>query len=284
VVQRFVRSGELIGRQDAQDIVGTVMLRLVQRLHAAEAGAEPPIESVPDYVAALTFNAVNDHFRTRNPERARLRNRLRYALSHDRRLALWTIAEHLAGGLSAWRGAQTARREAWPMPESLAARADADRPAEALVALFQAAGEPFLLRALLDTLAPLWLRQLPQIRLAAPIDRPTPLDTVQWRSLLAALWSEIAQLRPLQRKALLLNLRDVESEHALDLFVAVGTASMEEIARALEMPPDQLAAVWNELPLDDLRIADMLALTRQQVINLRKSARERLTRRLRGLR
>jgi hypothetical protein len=36
------------------------------------------------------------------------------------------------------------------------------------------------------------------------------------------------------------------------------------------------------LPLDDATIAGLLGLTRQQVINLRKSARERLARRLKG--
>jgi hypothetical protein len=38
--------------------------------------------------------------------------------------------------------------------------------------------------------------------------------------------------------------------------------------------------LWKELPLDDLTIAGRLGATRQQVINLRKSARARLVRRL----
>jgi hypothetical protein len=40
--------------------------------------------------------------------------------------------------------------------------------------------------------------------------------------------------------------------------------------------------LWSELPLEEARIAELLQLTRQQVINARKSARNRLTRRLRG--
>jgi hypothetical protein len=54
---------------------------------------------------------------------------------------------------------------------------------------------------------------------------------------------------------------------------------MGELAVALEMPPKVLAQLWNDLPLDDLAIASRLGLTRQQVINLRKSARARLARR-----
>jgi hypothetical protein len=40
--------------------------------------------------------------------------------------------------------------------------------------------------------------------------------------------------------------------------------------------------LWESLPLEDTTIAGRFRLTRQQVINARKSARERLTRRLKG--
>jgi hypothetical protein len=46
------------------------------------------------------------------------------------------------------------------------------------------------------------------------------------------------------------------------------------------MTSDRLAAIWEELPLDDQAIASILGVTRQQVINLRKSGRERLQRRM----
>lgn len=39
---------------------------------------------------------------------------------------------------------------------------------------------------------------------------------------------------------------------------------------------------WNELPLAATMIAELLGETRQQVINLRKSARERLARRMKA--
>jgi hypothetical protein len=50
----------------------------------------------------------------------------------------------------------------------------------------------------------------------------------------------------------------------------------------LELTGEKFAAIWNELPLEDARIAELLGLTRQQVINARKSGRERLARRLKG--
>jgi hypothetical protein len=61
-----------------------------------------------------------------------------------------------------------------------------------------------------------------------------------------------------------------------------GIATMREMAQALAMPAEEFAALWNDLPIEDARIAELLGLTRQQVINARKSGRERLARRLKG--
>jgi hypothetical protein len=61
--------------------------------------------------------------------------------------------------------------------------------------------------------------------------------------------------------------------------VDLGVASFREVAEALETTPEELAGLWNRLPLEDLEIATRLGLERQQVINLRCTARERLARR-----
>ena len=79
-----------------------------------------------------------------------------------------------------------------------------------------------------------------------------------------------------QRQALLLHLGD----DALSVFVTTGTASLRAIATALEMDVAVLAGLWAALPLPDNAIADRLGATRQQVINLRMSARKRLINRL----
>ena len=54
------------------------------------------------------------------------------------------------------------------------------------------------------------------------------------------------------------------------------------MAAAVGLSPESLAELWNRLPLEDTGLAEILDVTRQQVINLRKSARERLARRMRG--
>jgi hypothetical protein len=66
---------------------------------------------------------------------------------------------------------------------------------------------------------------------------------------------------------------------ALPAFPALGVASMRQIAAALEMPAEELAGLWGRMPLSDLEIAARLGLQRQQIINLRKAARQRLARR-----
>jgi hypothetical protein len=103
---------------------------------------------------------------------------------------------------------------------------------------------------------------------------------MQQREFLRELWAEVLQLPVRQRRALLLNLRDANGQGCIALLPLTGVASMLEIAGALEMGADGLAALWSRLPLDDQELAERLALTRQQVINLRKSARARLARRL----
>jgi hypothetical protein len=127
------------------------------------------------------------------------------------------------------------------------------------------------------------------------IDDPAPVDAtaieladrkasfavrLETQQVLAFMWPEIVALPVAQRVALLLNLRDADQQNALALFVRVGIATSAEIAAATGMTAAELAALWNELPLDDLRIAARLGVSRQQVINLRKSARARLSRRM----
>jgi len=81
---------------------------------------------------------------------------------------------------------------------------------------------------------------------------------------------------------LLLNLRDINEGVAM-LFPLIGVATIRQIAEALATPAEEFSVLWNELPLDDAAIALRLGTTRQGVINLRKAARARLSRRMRLL-
>jgi hypothetical protein len=56
--------------------------------------------------------------------------------------------------------------------------------------------------------------------------------------------------------------------------------TIKQIAEAMDFPLEEFLGLWNKLPLDDVTIAKLLDATRQQVINLRKCARERVERRM----
>ena len=109
-----------------------------------------------------------------------------------------------------------------------------------------------------------------------------PAWRVEKKFFLQQLWEELQQLPVNQRAALLLNLKDSSGFSSITLFPATGIASVRQLAQALEIKPEDLAELWNDLPIEDARIAGLTGLTRQQVINARKSGRERLARRLKG--
>lgn len=286
IVARYCRASAHVAR-DAGDMESTVNLRLLQKLRRVAGSPADAIQDLESYIATLTYNVVNDHLRRRYPERVRLKNRLRYTLTHDPRLALWSAPRGMVAGLHAWSGGRVALTSV-PLPPAEVTRPMRDRrhPAEALQALLEATGTPVELEALIDFMAELWnVVDLAPVEVE-PLEKewqnaPSQLER---RELLAALWREIEQLRPMQRKALLLNLRDDDTVNVVALLVLTGTAKLDGIAAALEMSGDELVSIWNDLPLDDLRISLLLGVTRQQVINLRKSARERLRRRLRNKR
>ena len=118
--------------------------------------------------------------------------------------------------------------------------------------------------------------------LLLPDPAPDAALAFERRTYLVRLWEEIRQLPPRQAAALLLNLRDGQGSNAAALLPLTGIASLREMAAAVGLPPESLAGLWNRLPMEDAALADLLGVTRQQVINLRKSARERLARRMRG--
>jgi len=280
VLARFTRAEGWLGRDDLEDVFATVVLRLVRRLQD-----DTLIANFESYVATLTYNTIHDLMRRRFPERTRLKNRIRYLLTHDRRFALWNAGTEMACGLRAWSGrgelsdAFTIRRAA-----ASAAMLDADRPHDAIAAIFAHTGRPMSLETLVRLLAELW--QVTEQRTVAESEAtiaslPAHAERYETRQFLETLWREIQALPANQRTALLLNMRDAERVNAVALFLLVGVARFDDIAAAIGVSRDALTSLWDELPLDDATIAARMNLTRQQVINLRSSARQRLARRTR---
>lgn len=272
IVSRYTSTGRLLTAEDGEDVSANVEVRLVQKLRSIGNGPEEAISNLQGYVATLAHNTVNDFLRKRFPERARLKRRLRYALTTNPRFALWTTPAGPACGMRAWEGRQDALELVPPMSSS---------SIDALERIFETAGRPMLLDALLELMAEQWRAHAEP---AAHDERASDSATLdahfEDRDFAHAAWGEIRALRPMQRRALLLNLRYGGELDVLSVLLLSGVARFAELAEALEMTEQQLAAIWNDLPWDDERIAKLLGITRQQVINLRKAARKRLSRRL----
>jgi DNA-directed RNA polymerase specialized sigma24 family protein len=286
--------------QDAHDVCSEVVLQLLNRLRDLRDGPDQSsILNFRSYVAAVTYHACGASLRRKYPERQRLKNRLRYVLNHDPRFALWEDANGMfLSGLVDWKSSncstfpvRPAAAETFEQSLQNATNLRQLPPRALLDAVFALSGMPIEIEELVGLVAKIWdLQELRQVENDAsdgggiwnrlPDPRVNVALLVERRMYLAALWKEICELRPLQRAAVLLNLHESSGHDMLPLLIMGGVASFSEIAAALDMHVQDLAELWDSLPLDDATLAERLGITRQQVINLRKSARERLARRM----
>ena len=298
ILKRVARSrlGSLYTPADAADLASEAMLELLGRLRAMREGNRPAAEYPFDALAAgVAANTVHRFFARRFPERNRLRKRLRYVMETDARLRLWTGADG-----AAICGLAGAAQEGQP----LAGAADIERcaaqmrkqplPAHPLgplaAATLRALARPVDLSRLTALVAemvgglqePSWISpsayREEEVPGMPPDPAPSAAARLELRQRLERLWPQILDLTVRHRNALLLSARG-PSGAAAWLLVDLGVASFREMAEALETTPETLAGLWNRLPLEDLEIAARLGLGRQQVINLRCTARERLARR-----
>jgi len=266
-----------------------------------------PIGDLRGLAAVIAHRTCSRSMRRQFPERHAFKNRLYYLLTRQRGFAVWrSEGNKLIAGFAVWQGKMKAVND-----ERLRHLSNAEANDEALLAriwpvktggsaewsgalaeIFDFLGGPVEFDQLVRTLAEcLQIRDQPvesveQIEDAGDVEAADGQPDAAWqfekRIFLQRLWEEMRQLPLNQRLALLLNLRDADGRGCIALFPATGIASFRQLAEALEMSAEKLAAIWNGLPLEDARIAELLQLTRQQIINARKSARERLARRLKG--
>jgi RNA polymerase sigma factor (sigma-70 family) len=282
---------------EAEDVCGEVMVQLLGRLRdLRDDPQDDTITNFRSYAAAVAYNSCTESLRRKYPERHRLRNRLRYLLSHDPRFALWEGPQgSLLCGLAEWKDDALPTQQAG---ESEFAQTVYDKPnlrqlppRAFLDVLFSLSGRPLTLEELVGLTANIWAiddlhrvetndQDEGEIWNRVPDSRVNVAMHVERRMYMAALWKEIRELRPLQRAALLLNLHDPSGQDMLPLLVLTDVARFSEIASSLDMTNPEFTELWDDLPLDDATIAQRMKLTRQQVINLRKSARERLARRM----
>jgi hypothetical protein len=210
--------------------------------------------------------------------------------STDARLGLWRTADDdLACGLASWRNREPEPAAEERLRDAVEAAGrhwiTMSRPelSAAVREVVRAAGGPVGFEVLVAALAstsgfvePRESGDPTQLPAAQP-----PQDvTLEQKRTLEQVWQAVTTLPVRQRCALLLNLRDANGAGLLWLLPMAGIASIRQIARLLEVPDEEFARLWREIPLDDAAIGQRLACSRQQVINLRVAARKRLRNRL----
>lgn len=284
---------------EADDACQEVRLQLLERLR--ETGELPSAE-LRSLAATIAWRVCAGQVRQRNPQFHALKNRIQYLLTRQSGLACWREADAPIGGFAAWqskrkplspgklRSLVADRQFAWRVANL--AEPQGRELLELLTALFNLAAAPVELNELVGVAAELLQIREPQAeslntdeenRFAELPSREADVSLhVEKRIFLQQLWQEVQLLPSNQRAALLLNLRDAEGRGCIALFLVMGVATLRQLAGALELTAEHFAELWDELPLEDQAIAKLLGLTRQQVINARKSARERLARRLKN--
>jgi RNA polymerase sigma factor (sigma-70 family) len=279
--------------QDVDDVSSEVVVELLSKLRNVKNDAAGSIGAFTGYAAVAAYHACHEYLRRKYPNRHRLKTRLRYLLTNEKGLGIWEDddAEWLCG-FSRWQPERLApvsreRLDGWRESLGDVPRGRGLHPADLAITIFERFAAPVPFDELVGIVAQIWgVEDLPiapesaaRELGSADSDPGARLDLRRW---MAELWSQIRELPLGQRQALLLNLRDAGGQPAVALLPLTGIVGIRQIAEVLELPLDEFAAMWNRLPLDDLTIAERLGVNRQRVINLRKSARERLTRRMGG--
>ena len=289
-VKRRFSSARNTRPEDLEDVCADAISAVIVCLRRHNEGG-PEIDDFEHYAATVASNTADRFFAARAPQRARLRNRIRYVLTTNTR---FTIRECDSG---VWACAFRNKPQAAPLSGG-----DVEACRHKLAAAKLSTHKlPELIREILTAAAgPLELSDLTTFAAHAMgiTDHTESVDdhtetlrdpavpfahSAERKDWLIRLWAEVCQLPLSQRIALLLNLGSADSAGngtTLCAIADLGVATFAALAEALEMTPLELAEIWNRVPLGDKEIALRLHLERQQIINLRASARQRLVRRM----
>lgn len=268
VVRRRCRNWKL-SADLPHEVRSEVLLRLMRRLRDVNSD---PILRLEDYVAGMTSRVIDDLIRTALPEWARLKHRVRYIVDHDDRFVVTVYAD----------GRTLCSAPATPFGQRRVRNRAAERLARMMLELLPDSEDELTIDEIVNRIAerigiidPVHVEpgRLAMSRALAP---DVTVESIQS---LGELWREICELPRRQRLALLLNARDAAGDSVMRLLIESGVVTACELALAVEVRESDLEPLIGRLPMMDIAIAESLQVTRQQVINLRSAARDRLARR-----
>jgi hypothetical protein len=288
ILRRRMSAMGAVERQNLDDLCSHVLLNLLRYLRQLQAdAAKKKIDEFSSYAAAIAYRGYSDYLRHKYPRRHRVKTQLRRLFHVDHRLEVLRTSQNewicrLARVNDEKRAVTLDELRA--LSSEFGVGTSPPKPAEFIVKLLRRIAAPVELDDLVGFVTEVWgvrdargadMDEAGDVASPAP---PPGSDVVDVRRRLETLWPLVRALPVRQRHALLLHLSDGDRGSALTLLPAIGIASILDIADVLEVSNAELRSIWNDLPMDDLGIARRLEMSRQQVINLRKSARARLAR------
>lgn len=280
--------------QDALELLGEINLLLIAEFRKLRSGSPKAIQNLNAYVVSVTINSYRQYLRTKYPRRRQLKNKLQYLLRHHPEFSLWEDDREWLCGIGAESDAapfadlESLQTEIMELSNHHDLKA-VPKVIELVRTCLRMAGSPILFNDLISLVARVqdiedrkeMIEFEEESMMPGDLGRSesSVVSKIEQQEQLRRIWSEIHQMPVRHRLALLLNLKNKEGEGVLTLFPLLRIATIRQIAEALEFSPDEFGAIWAELPWEDTKIAEYMNLTRQQVINLRQSARNRLIRR-----
>lgn len=286
--------------QDAEDLYQEIMAKIVQALHDLRNSSAPTdIQNLKQYVSRISSNACNDVLRTKSPARARLKNNLRFLLTHHRDFAIWKMEGETLSGFAAWRDTSrslSSQKELFDIEERLpnfrTTRLRSENikkvPLTRVVAeLFQWIGSPVEFDVLVNVVATLLdVKDHPvetlddhtlayiETRIAASTLHSS--SRLEEHALLRSLWQALRELSAQQRDVFCFGFEDQAGRDLFTVLLEAEVVTFRELAQELGRSTEGIVGLWSKMPMDDEDIAVEMKTTRAQVYKWRFRALERL--------
>ncbi|MBK9317061.1 MAG: hypothetical protein IPM55_22850 [Acidobacteria bacterium] len=307
------------GSQAPDDDLQDTLQHLIRILWECRASPEHrEIRDFARYSSVIASHIRKQRIRSQNPIRWNLSDSLRYLIKDDKSpIGIWKEESgSQVCGYREWMGRPSESSE--QLAQLINSNAgDIDQDFQDLPStiefIFNRIGHPLKFNDLVSIVFQLRrIRELIFVSDSPDTGSPgvelvdsseTPDQRIEWREFLTRVWGEIETLPRYQKIAYLLNFTSANGE--TEVFVKFGVAGIREIGKTLQLTEahfqrawseleivgssealtqydEKFAILWMQLPLKDTVIAAILETDRQKVINLRKSAVERIARRMRG--
>ncbi len=283
-------------RQIYEDVIGDVVLRILQRLRTLKADPDQyPIGSFAGLVATTTYTVLADRSRWTHRQRAVLDRKIRRLFSANNDLVIWKDSQsNLVCGYDAWRQSQAASLDApkvypteselFGITQELSAESRKRNTAQVILFVLNRVSRPVRLNDLVSVSGslvesrtttldePRFTHSVPDLAV-----QWEPLSVLENRLLLERLFVEIQKLSSEQRKSLLLNMTDSYG-YGIEWFLFTKIVTEDQLAGLLEVSVSEFRRLLESLPMTDKQIAKQLGISPKRVGNIRDAVRDRLER------